>query len=145
VNVTDVAINTAIAVSMGILAICFALLVGQLIGLLAKGRDTLGAVERLADTLQQEVGPTAVQLREVMDGINQIKGVTTQRITAVTHKVETAADSVATAVDQTKKHSSIWGTGLIAGFQEYLYGKHEKLRPDKQIPMDRGDRHELKQ
>src|ERR1700739_2892106 len=100
---------------MGILAVCFALLVGQLIGLLAKGRDTLGAIEKLADTLQQEVGPTAVQLREVMDGINQLKGVTTQRITAVTHKVETAADSVAVAVDKTKKQSAVVGTGLLAG------------------------------
>ena len=113
-------------------------------GVMWKGRDTLGAIEKLADTLQQEVGPTAVQLRDVMDGINQIKGVTTQRITAVTHKVETAADSVANVVDSTKKQSSVWSAGLFAGFREYLYGKHAN-GADKQLTMDKGERHELKQ
>jgi uncharacterized protein YoxC len=131
---------------MAFMALSLTLLVSALTSVLWKGRDTLGSIERLADTLQQEVGPTAVQLREVMDGLNQIKGVTTQRITAVTHKVETAADSVATAVDKTKKHSTVWGTGLIAGFKEYLYGKNEDhISVDKQITMDRGERHELKQ
>ena len=141
---SDAEINLALVVSMGILAVSFTLLVGQLIGVLAKSRDTLASIERLTDTLQQEVGPTAVQLREVMDGINQIKGVTTQRITAVTSKVENVAGNVSTVVDQTKKQSSVFGAGLLAGFREYLYGKKDETPVDKQIPMDKGERHELK-
>src|SRR5581483_6521753 len=107
---------------MAFMAMSLTLLVSALIFVLMKGRDTLGAIERLADTVTQEVGPTAVQLREVMDGINQIKGVTTQRITEVTHKVEVATEGVAGVVDKTKKQSSVWSAGLIAGFREYLYG-----------------------
>jgi uncharacterized protein YoxC len=135
-------INVVIAFSMAFMAVALMLLTASLMGVLWKGRDTLGSIEKLADTLQQEVGPTAGQLREVMDGINQLKGVTTQRITAVTHKVETAADSVAVVVDKTKKQSAVVGTGLLAGFKEYLYGKnHDK---EKQIAMDKGESHELK-
>jgi uncharacterized protein YoxC len=137
--VDPVVIDTVLAVSFVLMAVSLTLLVSALMGVLYKGRDTLGAIERLADTLQQEVGPTAVQLRDVMDGINQIKGVTTQRITAVTHKVETAADSVATVVDNTKKQSSVWSAGVFAGFREYLYGKQE-TPVDKQLSMDKGER-----
>ena len=132
-----------IACAMAFMSVALVFLTAALMGVLWKGRDTLGAIEKLADTLQQEVGPTAVQLREVMDGINQLKGVTTQRITAVTHKVETAADSVAVAVDQTKKNSAVFGTGLLAGFKEYLYGKANEK--EKQITMDKGEGHELRQ
>jgi uncharacterized protein YoxC len=135
-------IDGVIMISWALMAMSLTLLTSALIGVLWKGRDTLGAVEKLADTLEHEIGPTAVQLREVMDGINQIKGVTTQRITAVTSKVETAADSVASVVDNTSKQSSVWSAGLLAGFREYLYGKNENA--DKQLTMDRGERHELK-
>jgi len=140
VHLDSATIDGVIAVSMAFMAIALLLFVSALMGVLYKGRDTLGAIERLADTLQQEVGPTAVQLRDVMDGINQLKGVTTQRITAVTHKVETAADSVSAAVDTTKKHSSVWSAGLLAGFRSYLYGNKEHTAADKQITMDKGER-----
>jgi uncharacterized protein YoxC len=144
VQIDTTVLDVVIALSAMFMAVSLLLFVSAACGVLYKGRDTLTAIERLADTLQQEVGPTAVQLRDVMDGINQIKGVTTQRITAVTHKVETAADSVATVVDQTKKQSSVWSAGVFAGFREYLYGKQD-TSVDKQLSMDKGERRELKQ
>jgi uncharacterized protein YoxC len=144
VHVDPVIIDVVVAVSMAFMAVALVLFVATMMSVLWKGRDTLGAIERLADTVQQEVGPTAVQLRDVMDGINQIKGVTTQRITAVTHKVETAADSVATVVEGTKKQSSVWSAGLLAGFTEYLYGKNA-ASAEKQLTMDKGERHEFRQ
>lgn len=133
-------IDAAIAVSMAFMALSLTLLVSALIGVLWKSRDTLGAIERLADTVTQEVGPTAVQLREVMDGVNQLRGATASRITAVSHKVDDVAGSVNTVVDTTKKHSSVWGTGLLAGFKAYLEGKPEVS--DKQLTMDKGERRE---
>src|SRR5579883_1953516 len=123
---------------MAFMSVCLMLLVSALTSVLWKGRDTLGSIERLADSLQEEVGPTAMQLREVMSGINQLKGATTQRITAVSHKVEIVTDSVNAAVDKTRKESIALGTGLIAGIKEYLWGKNE-LSPDKQIGMERGN------
>jgi uncharacterized protein YoxC len=129
---------------MMVMSVSMLLLVGALTGVLWKGRDTLGAVERLCHTLDQEVGPTAVQLREVMESVNQLKGVTTQRITAVSHKVEDVAGSVGTAVDKAQKQSTVFGHGFLAGVRAYFAPKSPE-DSDRQLTMDRGERHELKQ
>ena len=130
-------LDATIALSMAFMALSTTLLVAALCGVLWKGRDTLGAVERLCQTLNQEVTPTAVQLREVMESVNQLKGVTTQRITAVSHKVEEAAGSVGTVVDKAQKQGSVYGTGLLAGVRAYFAPKNSD---DKQLTMDRGER-----
>ena len=137
-------LDATIALSMVFLAASTTFLVAALLGVIWKGRDTLGAIERLAITIDQEVGPTAVQVREVLDGVNQLKGVTTQRITAVTHKVEEVTGTVGTAVDQAHKQTSVLKSGLLAGITAYFSPKAPQ-DTDKQIRMDRGDRHELKQ
>lgn len=144
-NLDPTIIDAVIAVAMAFMALSVTLLVGALISVIWKGRDTLGAIEKLCNTVDQEVGPTAVQLREVMDGLNQLRGVTTQRITAVAHKAEEVSDTLGTAVGTASKHSNVWGAGLLAGFRAYLNGKpNESASTDKQI-IDRGERHELKQ
>lgn len=137
-------LDATIALSMAFMALSTTLLVAAMVGVLWKGRDTLGAIERLAHTVDQEVGPTAVQLREVMDSVNQLKGVTTQRITAVSHKVEDVAGTVGTAVTSASKQSTVLGHGLLAGLRAYFAPKSVETA-DKHITMDRGERHELKQ
>ena len=69
----------------------------------------------MAQCTGEEIGPTAVQLREVMSTVNQLRGATEQRISAVSHKVEDVAGTLGTAVNSAHKHSSVWGTGLLAG------------------------------
>jgi hypothetical protein len=135
-------LDATIALSMAFMALSTTLLVAAMCGVLWKGRDTLGAIERLCHTIDTEVGPTAVQLREVMDGVNQLKGVTTQRITAVSTKVEEAAGSVGTVVDKAGKQTTVFGHGLLAGLRAYLAPKPAE---DKQLTMERGERHELRQ
>lgn len=142
---TPALLDATIAISMMFMALSTTLLVCALLGVLWKGRDTLGAIERLCHTVDQEVGPTAVQLREVMDSVNQLKGVTTQRITAVSHKVEEVTGTVGTAVDSAQKQTSVFGTGLLAGLHAYFSPKGPHDAGDKQITMDRGERNELKQ
>jgi uncharacterized protein YoxC len=137
-------LDAAIAISMAFMALSTTLLVAALCGVLWKGRDTLGAIERLCQTVDQEVGPTAVQLREVMESVNQLKGVTTQRITAVSHKVEDVAGSVGTAVTGAQKQAAVVSTGLLAGLRAY-FGPRNPEAVDKHITMERGERHELKQ
>jgi uncharacterized protein YoxC len=140
--ITPEVLDACIAFSMAFMALSSVLLTAALMGVLWKGRDTLGAVEKLCNTLDSEVAPTAVQLREVMDSVNQLKGVTTQRITAVSHKVEDVAGSVGTAVDKAQRSTTIMGTGLFAGVRAYFAPKGPQDH-DKQISMER-ERDELR-
>jgi uncharacterized protein YoxC len=136
-------IDAVVAVSMAFMAVSLMLLVASLMNVLQKGMDTLGSVQRLCNTLDQEVGPTAVQLREVMNGVNQLRGATTQRISAVSHKVEDVAGSLTTAVDQAQKQTSVMSTGLLAGIQAYLRGKSgDESSNEKRLTMDKGEQHE---
>lgn len=137
-------VDAVIAVSMAFMAVSLMLLVASLMNVLQKGIDTLGAVQRLCNTVDQEVGPTAVQLREVMSGINQLRGATTQRITAVSTKVEDVAGNIGTAVDKAQRQSSVVGTGLLAGFRAYLEGKSgaDEHAKERRITMDKGEHHE---
>jgi uncharacterized protein YoxC len=135
-------IDAVVAVSMAFMAVSLMLLVASLMNVMQKGIDTLGAVQRLCNTLDQEVGPTAVQLREVMNGINQLRGATTQRITAVSHKVEDVAGSLTTAVDRAQKQTSVVGTGFVAAIRSYLQGKPDDGSKEKRLTMDKGEHHE---
>ncbi len=135
-------IDAIIALSMAFMAVSLLFLVSTVLFVMMKGLDTLSAVTRLCDTVNQEVGPTAVQLREVMDGVNQIRGATTQRITAVGSKVEDVAGGITTAVDKVQKESNVLGAGLLAGLRTYLGYKPHMEGSDKQITMDKGEHHE---
>lgn len=135
---TPEVLDAAIAFSLGFMALSTTLLTAALMGVIWKGRDTLGAIEKLCHTVDQEVGPTAVQLREVMESVNQLKGVTTQRITAVSHKVEDVAGSVGTTFDKAQKQTTVLGHGLFAGVRAYFAPKSLNEN-DKQITMDRGE------
>ncbi len=130
-------IDAIIAVSMAFMAVSLMLLVATLMSVLMKSVDTLGAIQRLCNTVDQEIGPTAVELREIMSGLSQLKGATTQRITAVGHKVEDVAGNINTAVDKAQKHSTVMGTGLLAGFRAYLSGQPHNEGREKQITMDK--------
>lgn len=135
-------LDTVIAGSMAFMAMSTTLLVAALLGVIWKGRDTLGAIERLVTTVDQEVKPTAVQLREVMESVNQLKGVTTQRITAVSHKVEEAAGSVGTTIDKAQRQTTVLGHGFLAGVRAYFAPKNHD--DTKSITMERGERNELR-
>lgn len=130
-------LDATIALAMMFMAVSTTLLVAALVGVLWKGRDTLGAIERLCHTLDSEVGPTAIQLREVMDGVNQLKGVTTQRITAVSHKVEDVAETVGTTVTTAQKQTKVLGSGILAGIRAYL--AKGPVDADRQITMEKGE------
>lgn len=133
-------IDVIVAVCMMLMAVALLLFVSTLMSVLYKSIDTLGAIQRLCNTIDQEIGPTAVQLREVMNGINQLRGATTQKITAVGHKVEEVSDSFGSAVNNVQKQTSVLGTGILAGFRAYLHGKPEE-GSDKRITMDKGAHH----
>jgi uncharacterized protein YoxC len=131
-------IDLVIATAMAVMAMAGTLVACGLVFLMMQGQNTLKSIERLSNTLNDEVGPTAVELREVMHGVNRIRSITEQRVNEVGHKVEGIAGSVTQATSTAQKQSTIFGTGLWAGLKEYLTGKNDHEDIHQQVSMDRG-------
>src|SRR6185295_5429108 len=119
-----------------LLAVTALLLIGSAIPLLSQASRTLNAYEKLADTLQTELTPTLAEVKTMLEGVNQIRQVTTDRVTQVTHQVGTVAGSVGTTAEKVKKESSSWGAGLWAGVRTYLDGGRSETQP-RQIGASR--------
>ncbi|MBX9878920.1 MAG: hypothetical protein K2Y22_10730 [Candidatus Obscuribacterales bacterium] len=134
-------LDVFVAVSVAVLAFIGCMLFFCISQLTAQANRTLTAYERLADTLDREVVPTVVEVREVMDGIKRLPNVTAARLTEVTHQVENVAGSVGEAAGQAKKHSSVFGAGLFAGLKAYLSGNDDDDidYPAKQLSEARGE------
>ena len=118
-------LNSLVAFAFILLAITSILMVAAIYTLVPQVSRTLIAYEKLADTVQVELRPTLAELKEVMAGVNQLRSVTTQRVTDVSHQVETVAGSFEQVASKAKKRTSVWGTGLLAGLKAYLTANHE--------------------
>jgi len=143
-----VTLNVFVIAALMLLAVSAILLIGSAVPLLEQARRTVNAYERLADTLENELKPTLADVREVLEGVNQIRSVTAQRVTEVGHKVEEVSGSFGEVAGQAKRQSSVWGAGLIAGIKAYLSARDEQgpRSEPRQITQDIGEQHvELKQ
>ncbi len=134
-------LDVFVAVSVAVLAFIGCMLFFCISQLTAQANRTLTAYERLADTLDREVVPTVVEVREVMDGIKRLPNVAGARLTEVSHQVENVAGSVGVAAGQAKKQSSVFGAGLFAGLKAYLSGHDDDDidYPAKQLSEARGE------
>jgi uncharacterized protein YoxC len=131
-------VNVLISVSLMLLAVTALLLIGSAIPLLSQASRTLVAYEKLAETLETELSPTLTEVKTMLEGVNQIRQVTTDRVTQVSHQVTDVAGSVGTVADKAKKQSSAWGAGLLAGVRAYLEaGKSEPHA--RQIASSKGE------
>ena len=126
-------VNVAVVAALGFLAVSLTLLVASVMPLLRQGEATLSSLQRLSDTLDKEVPPTLNELRGVMDGVNQIRSLTTQRVTDVGHKAEELTGNVTTMVGSAKKQTHVAGVGLLAGLKAYFSGNNEHSE-DKSDP-----------
>jgi uncharacterized protein YoxC len=134
-------INAFIAVALILLAVSTFLLVSSAMPLMHQANRTAIAFEKLADTLQAETKPTLQELRDVISGVNQLRSVTAERVTEVGHRVEDVAGTVGQVAGSAKKHTAVWGAGLLAGVRAYLAGKDStgSQAEVKQI-TDRGEK-----
>ena len=136
----DTGLDVLVAVCVAVLAFIGCMLFFCISQLAAQANRTLSAYERLADTLDREVVPTIVEVREVMDGLKRLPNVTAQRLTEVSHQVESVAGSVGQAAGNAKRHSSVWGAGLFAGVKSYLAGHDDDMAsPAHQISQEKGE------
>lgn len=131
-------INFAVAAALIFLAVSLTLLVTSVMPLLKQGQDTLASIRRLSDTIDKEIPPTLTELRGVMDGVNQIRALTAQRVQEVGTKAEEVAGSVTTIVGSAKKESAVATHGLMAGLKSYFFGhKDTDSDAEKQALLNR--------
>jgi len=135
------AVNFAVVAALLVLAFSLALLVGSIMPLLRQVNSTALSFQKLSETMEREVGPTMTELRSVMDGVNQIKSITAQRVHDVGSKAEELTGSVTTLVGTAKKESTVASAGVLAGLKAYLFSHHEphdeREIESKQIPVNR--------
>lgn len=114
-------VNVAVVAALIFLAVSLTLLVTSVMPLLRQGEATLSSLQRLSDTLDKEVPPTMAELRGVMDGVNQIRAITAQRVNEVGHKAEELTGNVTNIVGTAKKESTVAGVGILAGIKAYFF------------------------
>lgn len=133
-------VNVAVVGALIFLAVSLTLLVASIMPLLRQSEATLSSLQRLSDTLDKEVPPTLSELRGVMDGVNQIRSLTAQRVSDVGSKAEELTGNVTTLVGTAKKETTVASVGLLAGLKAYFSGaenKNEKKSETKTIAMNR--------
>ncbi len=119
----DASLNLFVLVALIFLAFSLVALMGAAWTLVPQMHRTLTAYEKLADTLEKELSPTLSEVNKVLVGVQELRAIAGQRMTAVGTKVEDVTDNLAKAAGSAKKHSSIWGAGLLAGAKAYFSGK----------------------
>lgn len=124
------AVNFAVVLALVILAISMVLLVFAIGPLLSQITSTALSFQKLSDTMEREVAPTLKELRSVMDGVNQIKSITAQRVHDVGSKAEELTGSVTTLVGTAKKESHVASVGLLAGLKAYLYPHRDEQKSE---------------
>lgn len=115
-------VNAALIIALMLLAVSALLMVASMMPLISQSVRTLNAVEDLAETVNREVPPTLVEVREVMNGLDQIRSSAAKNITQVSTKIEDVSDTVNTVVHSVEKQSSVLGAGLFAGVQAFFNG-----------------------
>lgn len=127
-------VNAAVVLALVFLAVSLTILVSSLLPLLSQAGATLSSIERLSDTLNTEVKPTMLELRGLMDGVNQIRAITAQRVQQVGSKAEELSGNVNNIVGSAKKESTVARAGFLAGLKAYFNsgGENEKARKQEQ-------------
>ena len=124
----DANLNLLVLVALVFLAFALIALMGAACTLVPQVHRTLNAYEKLADTLEKELSPTLSEVNKVLIGVQEIRAIAGQRMTEVGTKVEDVTDNLAKAADKAKKHSSVWGAGLLAGARAYFASKNAAKR-----------------
>jgi hypothetical protein len=138
-------LNDIVVASLVLFAAALGGLLWALGSLVPQINKTLGAYERLAGTLEDELTPTLREVSKVVSGITELKTVAVKNVSEVQTRVEDVTGSLTKAAESAKKHSDVWGTGFLAGARAYLEGGNSKQTTDKESKQDRKQVSEHKQ
>jgi hypothetical protein len=118
-------LNSAVAGALLFVALGLTALLAAAWTIIPQINRTLGAFERLADTLDTELEPTLKEVQKVMVGVGELKQIAGQRVHEVSTKVEDVTGNLGKTAASAKKYSTVWGSGLWAGVKAYLEGKED--------------------
>jgi uncharacterized protein YoxC len=115
-------LNLIVIISLVSFAVALGALVFALNSLVPQVNKTLGAYERLAGTLEEELAPTLREVNKVVIGITELKTIAVKNVNEVSTKVEDVTEGITKAADSAKRNSSVWGAGFLAAARAYLDG-----------------------
>jgi hypothetical protein len=130
-------LNDIVVASLVAFAAALGGLLWALGSLVPQINKTLGAYERLAGTLEDELTPTLREVNKVVTGITELKTVAVKNVSDVTTKVEDVTGNLTKAAESAKKHSSVWGTGFLAGARAYLEANNSKSTSEQENKQGR--------
>ncbi len=113
----DANLNVLVVFSLLCLSMAILVLVGIALTLVPQLNRTLGAYEKLADTLSE--------VRIVVNSFLRLQDIAQNSVSNVSDKVENITDNLTRTADDAKKRSSVISAGLLAGIREYLQSKNE--------------------
>jgi len=119
-------LNGIVVGALAFLALASAGLLWAALSVVTQANRTLTAFERLADTLDTELGPTLQEVQKVVIGVAELKTIAAHKVTDVSTKVEDVTENLSKAAGDAKKNSSVLGAGFLAGVRAYFEGKDAK-------------------
>jgi uncharacterized protein YoxC len=118
-------LNIFVIISLLCLSMSLLVLLGVALSLVPQANRTLGAFEKLANTVSTELQPTLSEASKLLGGVLKLQDIAQNSVLNVTDKVEDVTDNLSRAAKGAKKRSSIVGAGLLAGIKAYLHAKDE--------------------
>jgi uncharacterized protein YoxC len=118
-------LNLFVVISLLCLSMSVLVLLGIALSLVPQANRTLGAFERLADTVSTELQPTLSEASKLLGGVLKLQDIAQNSVSNVTGKVEDVTGNLSRAAEGAKKGSSIVGAGLLAGIKTYLHAREE--------------------
>ena len=120
-------LNILVVVSLLCLSIAVLVLIGLAMSLVPQANRTLGAFERLADTVSTELQPTLAEASKLLGGVLKLQDIAQSSVVNVTDKMGDMSGNLSRAAEDAKKGSSIVRAGLLAGIRAYLSAKDENI------------------
>ncbi len=118
-------LNILVVISLLCLSMALLVLLGVALSLVPQANRTLGAFERLANTVSTELQPTLSEASKLLGGVLKLQDIAQSSVSNVSDKVEDMTGNLSRAAEGAKKGSSIVGAGLLAGIKAYLHAKDE--------------------
>ncbi len=113
-------LDYVVVLSFGLLAVSVLFLTGFIVPVVLQLTKTLSACEKLAGTVDKEIGVTLIQVNKLLSGVGDFKNVANSKVNQITHTVDDVRSNVNNVTKQAKVHSRVLSAGIFSGIQAYL-------------------------
>ncbi len=120
-------LNVLVVISLLCLSMALLILLGIALSIVPQANRTLGAFERLADTVSTELQPTLSEASKLLGGVLKLQDMAQSSVSNVSDRVEGVTENFSKVAYGANKGSKIVGAGVLAGLKAYLSGKEENI------------------